>query len=350
MKATPTPTSGAADLPEAGCSKHHLIHCSQCRHDNIVRDLRAENDRLTTQLAALAAGQATAAPAVVPAGWKLVPVDATDDMVRATDKVNFENEDTDETMHNVWHAMIAAAPAQPASQQGVAYAALPDEGEPWRGHKFKEVQRGCWRCDCGKTIKEVTSDQSTPASGGNYPVMPKRYTVDDDGEELFTAEKMRAFADATHTMRASHVQAPAETGNSVSAQADSGFDYKTAADFLSGKTVSDDALRKFVAASRGAHDARAALHAKMLSLQGELASREAEIALLKRSLLDAEAAFQPSPTPQADSVQEDAARYRLLRRGRHWSVIDGIGNDLLRAEALDAAVDAVRKQGASHDR
>ena len=133
-------------------------------------------------------------------------------------------------------------------------------------------------------------------------------------------------------LRASHGQAPAETGNSVSAQtdsapsrfgspelqamiiarcvekdqADSGFDYKTAADFLSGKTVSDEALRKFVAASRGAHDARAALHAKMLSLQGELASREAEIALLKRSLLDAEAdaaAPQPSPTAQsADSV------------------------------------------------
>ena len=87
----------------------------------------------------------------------------------------------------------------------------------------------------------------------------------------------------------------------------SGFDYKTAADFLSGKTVSDDALRKFVAASRGAHDARAALHAKMLSLQGELASREAEIALLKRSLLDAEAdAAAPQPptapaTPKGDT-------------------------------------------------
>ena len=63
MTTTRTPTTGAADLPEAGCSKHHLIHCSQCRHDNMVRDLRAENDRLTTQLAALAAGQATAAPA-----------------------------------------------------------------------------------------------------------------------------------------------------------------------------------------------------------------------------------------------------------------------------------------------
>ena len=105
----------------------------------------------------------------------------------------------------------------PATQQGVAYAALPDEGEPWRGHKFKEVQRGCWRCDCGKTIKEVTSDQSTPASGGNYPVMPKRYTVDDDGEELFTAEKMRAFADATHTLRASHGQAPAQPDPAYSA-------------------------------------------------------------------------------------------------------------------------------------
>ena len=47
---------------------------------------------------------------------------------------------------------------------------------------------------------------------------------------------------------------------------------------------------------------------------------------------------------QADSVQEDAARYRLLRRGQHWSVIDGMGNDL-RDEALDAAVDAARKRG-----
>ena len=52
-----------------------------------------------------------------------------------------------------------------------------------------------------------------------------------------------------------------------------------------------------------------------------------------------------SVSAQADSVQEDAARYRLLRRGQHWSVIDGIGDDLLRAEALDAAVDAALKQG-----
>ncbi|WP_343618763.1 hypothetical protein [Ralstonia sp.] len=36
---------------------------------------------------------------------------------------------------------------------------------------------------------------------------------------------------------------------------------------------------------------------------------------------------------------QDAARYRQLRRGQKFSVIDGVGNDL-RADELDAAVDA----------
>jgi len=34
----------------------------------------------------------------------------------------------------------------------------------------------------------------------------------------------------------------------------------------------------------------------------------------------------------------DAVRYRLLRRGQEWSVIDGVG-DILRADELDAAID-----------
>jgi hypothetical protein len=46
---------------------------------------------------------------------------------------------------------------------------------------------------------------------------------------------------------------------------------------------------------------------------------------------------QPSPAAQGDAL--DAARYRLVRRGQHWSVINGIGNGL-RAEELDAAIDA----------
>lgn len=84
----------------------------------------------------------------------------------------------------------------------------------------------------------------------------------------------------------------------------SGFDHQTAADFLSGKTVSDEAVRKFVQASRWAHDEKASLSAMLLSVRGELASREAEIALLKRSLLDAEAdAAAPQPSPPAQAAE-----------------------------------------------
>lgn len=46
-------------------------------------------------------------------------------------------------------------------------------------------------------------------------------------------------------------------------------------------------------------------------------------------------------TETSDQDREDSERYRLLRRGQHWSVINGIG-EALRAESLDAAIDAVR--------
>lgn len=48
--------------------------------------------------------------------------------------------------------------------------------------------------------------------------------------------------------------------------------------------------------------------------------------------------------PQAGDVAQDkeqAENYRLIRRGQHWSVVDGIGNTL-RGDDLDAAVDAIR--------
>jgi len=43
--------------------------------------------------------------------------------------------------------------------------------------------------------------------------------------------------------------------------------------------------------------------------------------------------------PERLGNAKDAERYRLLRRGQHWSVIDGIG-DPLRSEVLDSAIDA----------
>lgn len=60
-------------------------------------------------------------------------------------------------------------------------------------------------------------------------------------------------------------------------------------------------------------------------------------------MVDAAITHKPNTAPPAaqQAVLVDAERYRLLRRGQRWSVIDGIG-DTLRAEELDAAVDAAR--------
>ena len=52
-----------------------------------------------------------------------------------------------------------------------------------------------------------------------------------------------------------------------------------------------------------------------------------------------DAARAATPVAQGDAL--DAARYRLLRRGQRWSVIDGIG-DTLRGDELDAAIDAAK--------
>ena len=89
----------------------------------------------------------------------------------------------------------------------------------------------------------------------------------------------------------------------------SGFDHQTAADFLSGKTVSDEAVRKFVAESRWVHNERAALSATLLAMHGVLTSREAEIALLKKALMEAEAA----PKQQAREPLTDAQIAEMMR-------------------------------------
>ena len=304
---------------QATCTNSDSWNCKYCNK--------------TKTCAALAAGQAAAAKAVVPPNAITASV-MRDDGGEAPAFCLMAAYRSEKDAMDAF-ALIAAAPAQPAAQQGAAYAALPDEGEPWRGHKFKEVQRGCWRCDCGKTIKEVTSDQSTPASGGNYPVMPKRYTVDDDGEELFTAEKMRAFADATHTLRASHGEAPAQPDQPIACSyGDNGYAC------CEGGPCQADVHNDKLAEQQAPATAQAEE-----SVPAPAPPPECETEAEKRAFAFGWFKALESERRKADSVQEDAARYRLLRRGQHWSVIDAIGNDLLRAEALDAAVDAARKQG-----
>ena len=61
------------------------------------------------------------------------------------------------------------------------------------------------------------------------------------------------------------------------------------------------------------------------------------------------AAPQPAPSAQADSVQEDAARYRFIRDVPYS---DDVRSVLVHQQnaAMDRVIDAARKQGASHDR
>lgn len=46
-----------------------------------------------------------------------------------------------------------------------------------------------------------------------------------------------------------------------------------------------------------------------------------------------------APEVKQKILEKDAQRYRKLRRGQHWSIIDGAGRSL-RAEDLDAAIDS----------
>ena len=82
----------------------------------------------------------------------------------------------------------------------------------------------------GRLRAALAAGQATAAQqGAAYAALPTSSHAGRVYEEgfligtcpLYTADQLRAFADATHTLRASHGQAPAETGNSVSAQTDS---------------------------------------------------------------------------------------------------------------------------------
>ena len=120
---TTTPTSGAADLPEElrSIQRFEVVDCIDDKHvPAVIPKPHGPWVRYADHVTALAAGQAT------------------------------------------------AAPAQPAAQQGAAYAALP---EPY--------------CNAHDDADAC------------YP-------------DMFSEHQMRAFADATHTLRASHGQAPAQ--------------------------------------------------------------------------------------------------------------------------------------------
>ena len=222
MTTTPTPTSGAADRAIEGCPELNMGNYDEVDVERLNDWAIRANDEIDRRHT-LAAGQATAAPenirgilarcrdfidttkapaypagadladeidvllaaqpapqpshvaqAVVPSGWNIVPTEPTQAMLDAvvTSMDDFLlGKEAEKQYREDWAAMLAAAPAQPAAQQGVAYAALPEYG-------------------------------INTASHAHFRVLG------------FTADQMRAFADATHAIRASHGQAPAQTADS----------------------------------------------------------------------------------------------------------------------------------------
>ena len=131
---------------------------------------------------------------------------------------------------------------------------------------------------------QVIIDFSQVGTAGPFPVANGRVSLPD-----------ATMQDLARMLRPTYEAEQQAAPKAAPGVGNSGFDHQTAADFLSGKTVSDEAVRKFVAASRWAHDERAALSATLLAMHGVLTSREAEIALLKKALLEAETAPQPAP-------------------------------------------------------
>lgn len=108
------------------------------------------------------------APAAVPADLITIRKPTTSaEMLWLLKLAHLVISDMDKTLEKTF------APAQPAAQHGVAYAALP---EPY--------------CNAHDD------------AGACYP-------------DMFSAQQMRAFADATHTLRASHGQAPAGAGEAA---------------------------------------------------------------------------------------------------------------------------------------
>lgn len=84
------------------------------------------------------------------------------------------------------------------------------------------------------------------------------------------------------------------------------FDYQTAADFLNGKTINGELVSRFVSAARWAHDDNRSLRSAIQSLRGELAARDAEIAMLKNALMEAEAT--PAAQHSCDQCESGGPR------------------------------------------
>ena len=331
---TTTPTSGAADLPEAlrrsaaADGKTELFNLPgyplMVRAVDFNR-LHAESEMRRAALldemqkAALAAGQATAAPAE--------PDPTPGDHPQPCDSELFES-GVSVGLFDIpkWTAEALC--------KGIAAAT---------------GARVDWHYIGGRVhVKALPAPTSAEVAA--YATLPENYYLARGEVPTWDAKRMHAFADATHALRASHGQAPAtqQAGEVRRAELVPGVMHCAKCKFQLNRVtlcVSDGNAyagnNKTEPCPNGC--------GPLWPVTWEQEAKNCWKALEEmHERLMAAAAPQPSTTAQAaDSVLEDAARYRWLReRSSTMFVnvsINGGGAEI--AETLDLAVDAARKQG-----
>lgn len=101
-----------------------------------------------------------------------------------------------------------------------------------------------------------------------------------------------------------------------------------------GETKEDDSMEVIF------HKEEADKMESILEFFDSLPDAPAEEGVIESGPLRAARVLRAQAAPAAPAVDaRESARYRLLRRGQHWSVIDGKG-DVLRGDELDATIDA----------
>ena len=264
----------------------------------LAKDRQEVLRAITTLREALSGVQALCAAPAVPAVWKAVPVNPTPEMWKAAKTVPDPNPPYPPHYGLVWDAMLAASPTP--------------------------------------TAEQLSANKAAPA-WADQAVIEYRYTSGTHWCPLGPAERMKPDFDGVYRLQGGVFPVEQAAPKAAQGVGNSGFDHKTAADLLNNKTVSDEAVRKFVAASRWAHDERAALSATLLAMHGVLTSREAEIALLKKALLEAETATQEEaqePGEIPESIERMATgRYKVVPSHEsmfhRWAVVAGSGTQQL---------------------
>ena len=179
-------------------------------------------------------------------------------------------------------------------------------------------------------VTALAAGQATAAQQGvAYAVLPEKYYLAGGEVPTWDAKQMYAFADATHTLRASHGQAPDGTTEPTE-------QYLNVASQCAATATSE--LAKNVLVDDGSGTLRELLN-------------DAADAIRAGWGQPAPAETGNSVSAQTDSVQEDAARWHWMAEYLVGTRTD-LDDEIVASETVNdlrKLVEAAIKQGASHD-